>query len=88
MRLQKFLSRGGVASRRAAEELIREGHVSVDDRIVTEMGFQSTRQPVWSMAAWCSRRQLQLLRSGQAASRCLHDGRPGGARDGPQSAPC
>ena len=38
MRLQKFLSRGGVASRRAAEELIREGHVSVDDRIVTEMG--------------------------------------------------
>ena len=38
MRLQKFLSRSGVASRRAAEELIREGHVSVDDRIVTEMG--------------------------------------------------
>ena len=38
MRLQKFLSRGGVASRRAAEELIREGHVSVDGRVVTEMG--------------------------------------------------
>ena len=38
MRLQKFLSRSGVASRRAAEELIREGHVSVDDRIVSEMG--------------------------------------------------
>jgi 23S rRNA pseudouridine2605 synthase len=27
-----------VASRRAAEELIREGHVSVDGRVVTEMG--------------------------------------------------
>ena len=38
VRLQKFLSRAGVASRRAAEELIREGHVSVDGRIVTEMG--------------------------------------------------
>jgi 23S rRNA pseudouridine2605 synthase len=38
VRLQKFLSRGGVASRRAAEDLIREGHVSVDGRVVTEMG--------------------------------------------------
>ncbi len=39
MRLQKFISRGGVASRRAAEDLIREGHVSVDGRVVTEMGI-------------------------------------------------
>ncbi len=38
MRLQKFLSRAGVASRRAAEELIRDGHVSVDNRAVTGMG--------------------------------------------------
>jgi 23S rRNA pseudouridine2605 synthase len=38
VRLQKFLSRAGVASRRAAEELIRQGHVSVDGRVVTEMG--------------------------------------------------
>jgi len=39
VRLQKFLSRAGVASRRAAEELIREGHVSVDGRVATEMGI-------------------------------------------------
>ncbi|HEY5998062.1 MAG TPA: pseudouridine synthase, partial [bacterium] len=38
VRLQKLLSRAGVASRRAAEELIRTGHVSVDGRTVTEMG--------------------------------------------------
>jgi len=38
VRLQKFLARAGVASRRAAEELIREGHVSVDGLVVTEMG--------------------------------------------------
>ncbi len=32
-RLQKVLSRAGIASRRAAEELIREGRVSIDGRI-------------------------------------------------------
>jgi 23S rRNA pseudouridine2605 synthase len=37
-RLQKFLSRAGVASRRAAEEIIRAGRVSVNGQVVTEMG--------------------------------------------------
>ncbi len=37
-RLQKFLSRAGVASRRAAEEMIRSGRVSVNGQVVTEMG--------------------------------------------------
>ena len=38
-RLHKFLARAGVASRRRAEELIRAGRVSVDGRVVTEMGL-------------------------------------------------
>ncbi len=38
MRLQKFLAHAGVCSRRAAEELIRQGRVRVDGRTVTEMG--------------------------------------------------
>ncbi|GAA3431262.1 23S rRNA pseudouridine2605 synthase [Kutzneria kofuensis] len=38
MRLQKVLSQAGVASRRAAEELIAEGRVSVDGKVVREMG--------------------------------------------------
>lgn len=38
VRLQKFLARAGVASRRAAEELIRSGRVQVNGRTVTEMG--------------------------------------------------
>jgi pseudouridine synthase len=37
-RLQKFLSRAGVASRRAAEEMIRAGRVTVNGQVVTEMG--------------------------------------------------
>ena len=37
-RLQKVLSRAGVASRRAAETLIVEGHVSVDGKPVRELG--------------------------------------------------
>ena len=37
-RLQKFLSRAGVASRRAAEEWIKAGRVSVNGQVVTEMG--------------------------------------------------
>lgn len=40
MRLQKYLASCGVASRRAAERLIAEGHVSVDGYTVTEMGTQ------------------------------------------------
>jgi len=38
MRLQKFLSRAGVASRRAAEEMIREGRVRINGEVVTELG--------------------------------------------------
>ncbi len=37
-RLQKFLARSGVASRRRAERLIAEGRVAVNDRTVAEMG--------------------------------------------------
>ncbi|NOQ66825.1 MAG: pseudouridine synthase [Desulfobacterales bacterium] len=37
-RLQKVLAKAGVASRRRAEELIRQGKVRVDGRIITEMG--------------------------------------------------
>jgi len=39
-RLQKILARAGIASRRKAEELIREGKVRVDGIVVTEMGIR------------------------------------------------
>jgi len=38
LRLQKFLSRAGVASRRQAERLIEAGRVAVDGAVVTELG--------------------------------------------------
>jgi 23S rRNA pseudouridine2605 synthase len=38
VRLQKVLAQAGVASRRAAEELIAEGRVSVDGKVVNEFG--------------------------------------------------
>ena len=37
-RLQKVLARAGIASRRKAEELIRQGKVRVDGKVVSEMG--------------------------------------------------
>ena len=37
-RLQKVLAKAGVASRRGAEKLIRQGKVRVDGKVVTEMG--------------------------------------------------
>lgn len=40
MRLQKYLSQAGVASRRKSEELIESGRVSVNGQIVTIMGAQ------------------------------------------------
>ena len=39
-RLQKFLSRSGVASRRAAEEMILAGRVAVNGRVVRELGVK------------------------------------------------
>ncbi len=39
-RLQKVLAKAGIASRRKAEELIREGRVRVDGKVVTEMGVR------------------------------------------------
>jgi len=39
-RLQKFLSRAGVASRRAAEEYIQAGRVAVNGQVVTAMGVK------------------------------------------------
>jgi 23S rRNA pseudouridine2605 synthase len=38
IRLQKVLSQAGIASRRVAEKMIRDGRVEVDDQIVTEQG--------------------------------------------------
>jgi len=40
-RLQKLISRAGVASRRKAEELITQGMVSVNGEIVTELGSKA-----------------------------------------------
>ncbi|MBP2634234.1 MAG: rluB [Firmicutes bacterium] len=37
-RLQKFIAQAGVASRRDAEELIKAGRVTVNGKIVTELG--------------------------------------------------
>lgn len=63
MRLQKFIARAGLASRRGAEDLIREGRVRVNGAVVTEMGVKvepgdrvevdgrpvSPEAPVWVM---------------------------------------
>src|SRR5262245_26203104 len=37
-RLQKFLARAGIASRRHAEQLISQGRVQVNNRTVVELG--------------------------------------------------
>jgi 23S rRNA pseudouridine2605 synthase len=41
IRLQKILSAAGIASRRAAEDLIRQGRVTVNGRAVTELGTKA-----------------------------------------------
>src|SRR5947209_5156115 len=40
-RLQKILSRAGIASRRTAEHLIREGRVRVNGEVVTQLGTKA-----------------------------------------------
>lgn len=39
MRLQKYMSLKGICSRRKAEELISQGKVKVDGKVITQMGF-------------------------------------------------
>ena len=47
-RLQKIIARAGIASRRAAEGLILAGRVTVDGRVITELGgkFDSSRHEI------------------------------------------
>lgn len=40
-RIQKILAHGGIASRRAAEQLIKTGRVRVNGRVVTELGAKA-----------------------------------------------
>lgn len=40
-RLQKILARCGVASRRGAEQMVRDGRVSVNGKIVTQLGTKA-----------------------------------------------
>ena len=40
-RIQKLISRAGAASRREAERLIKEGRVSLNGQVVTELGIQA-----------------------------------------------
>lgn len=40
-RLQKIIAAAGIASRREAEDLIREGQVTVNGRVVTELGSKA-----------------------------------------------
>jgi pseudouridylate synthase len=44
LRLNKFLASSGVCSRRVADQLIVEGHVSVNGEIVTQLGKHVTRE--------------------------------------------
>ncbi|MGK2856198.1 MAG: pseudouridine synthase [Thermoanaerobaculia bacterium] len=40
-RLQKIIAKAGIASRRRAEEMIRDGQVTVNGRVVTELGTRA-----------------------------------------------
>jgi 23S rRNA pseudouridine2605 synthase len=64
-RLQKLLSAAGIASRRAGEELIRQGRVRVNREVVTELGIKADlerdRVEVDGVRVRAARRKLHLL---------------------------
>lgn len=45
-RLQKYMARSGVASRRHSEQLIKEGKVVVNGVVITEMGYKISKGDV------------------------------------------
>lgn len=49
MRLQKFLAHAGIASRRASEDLIRQGRITVNGKTVTDMGLNVDENDVVAM---------------------------------------
>ncbi|TJX61447.1 rRNA pseudouridine synthase [Soehngenia saccharolytica] len=40
MRLQKYIAKAGICSRRKAEQMILDGRVSVNDTLITDMGYK------------------------------------------------
>jgi 23S rRNA pseudouridine2605 synthase len=50
MRLAKFLAGAGVASRRAAEEIIRDGRVTVDGAVIVDPAFGVEPDPALTVA--------------------------------------
>ena len=45
-RIQKIIANSGVASRRKAEELIKEGRVKADGKVVTELGTKVSKKSI------------------------------------------
>ena len=43
-RLNKYIANAGICSRREADKLIEEGHVTINNKVVTEMGFKVGRK--------------------------------------------
>jgi 23S rRNA pseudouridine2605 synthase len=63
MRLQKYLAQCGVASRRASEKLIAQGHVAVNGDVVTDMGvsIDPETDAVWVDGQAIRPQRLQYL---------------------------
>lgn len=65
MRLQKYMAMAGVASRRKSEELISQGKVKVNGKVITEMGFDvdefSDDVSVSNQLIEIERRQVYIL---------------------------
>ena len=53
MRLQRFLARAGVASRRGSEDLMTAGRVTVNGEVATELGTRSMSTAIASRSTAC-----------------------------------
>lgn len=64
-RLQKIMSRAGIASRRTAEKMITEGRVSVDGSVITELGTKADPEKsdirVDGRRIWIGRKRRYLV---------------------------
>ena len=83
VRLQKYIARSGAASRRAAEELIVSGRVTVNGNVVTELGTKVSQTDVVCLDG------VQLMAPQKAVTLMLH--KPAGyvsTMNDPQGRPC
>ena len=46
MRINKYIAKSGIASRRKADELIKQGKISINGEVMTSLGYEVQNEDI------------------------------------------